>query len=93
MNCIITGIALVAVDGLHAVAGDLFDCGTHYVFNGNWERGKGDNYSPKPAWLPVDQLPYNRRMAPTTYWERRGVFVIPKGEANLNQAAQEYLTK
>lgn len=86
MKCIITGCALIREDG-QWVAGDLFDAGSVYVFNGNFDRQKAT------AKLINDAVCFSMRFAPLEYWERRGVFVIPKDQANLNSAALEYIRR
>lgn len=84
IQCIITGCALVN-DG-RWVAGDLFDAGSHYVFNGNMDRETS-----APEWLHINSLHYNKRLEPSGWFEKRGVFVINKVHANLNEAACEYI--
>lgn len=81
IQCIITGCALVA--GARWVAGDLFDAGSCYIFNGNHEDGL-------PLWCPLPPH-YTKRLEPHDWWEKRGVFVIEKTKANLNQAAASYI--
>ena len=84
MKCIITGCSLVDT-GERWVSGDLFDAGTHYVFNGNY-----NNTKCVPQWVVGGPI-YGRQLHPISYWERRGVFVILKEDANLNEAAKQYI--
>jgi len=86
LPCVITGCALVH----HGrwIAGDLFDAGDHWVFNGNWNRSEPN----EPTWITrMDACHYRCRFEPTDWFERRGVFVIHKSNANLNQDALEYI--
>lgn len=85
MKCIITGCALVNESLQEWVAGDLFDSDEFYVFNGNF-----DVASFRASWLKGPPS-YSKVLAPWDYWERRGVFIIPKEMANLNQAALAYI--
>lgn len=79
-HCVITGCAL-KVNG-RFVAGDLFDAGTCFVFHGNVHEGE-------PAWM--GETVYDRVLEPFDWWERRGVFVIPKEYAAMNRAAADYI--
>lgn len=85
-RCIITGCALVSPYGEEWVAGDLFEAGDCYVFNGNYHAK-----DVQAMWLPIATCHYVKRLQPTDWWERRGVFVMPKHMAALNSAAQEYI--
>ena len=88
MKCVITGCALISPYSGCWVAGDLFDGGTVWVFNGNYA-------GTDPAWLPTTHVPihYSKHITPTdgNYFERRGVFVIFKDKATLNTAALEHI--
>jgi hypothetical protein len=85
LHCIITGCALLS-DG-QWVAGDLFDAGEFYVFNGNV-----NSRTMGPDWFPMPPY-YEKTLSPDDWFERRSVFVIHKTKANLNQAAFDYITK
>ena len=83
IQCVITGCALV-VAGDGWVAGDLFDGGSSWVFCGNVSNNQ-------PQWLPIADLHYSKQLRPRDWFEKRGVFIIDKSEANLNEAALEYI--
>lgn len=85
MRCIITGCALVVDDAW--IAGDLYTQGAEsdsLIFVGNQQNGEA-------CWLYNKPISYSKRLAPAGLWEKRGVFIILKVDANLNQAALEYL--
>lgn len=85
-RCVITGLALISPADDAWIAGDLFDAGSVWIFNGNCEGGR-------PAWL-YEEPHYQKHITPTgVFWERRGVFVIPKEDAQLNSAALEYMER
>lgn len=86
MKCVITGCALIWEGAW--VAGDLFDVGTHYVFNGNFN--PHDESGDGVQWI-VGEPHYANTISPTDYWERRGVFVIEKSKANPSPEAMEYM--
>ena len=84
MNCVITGCALV-VGGAWS-PGDLYMTsaeGDTLVFVSNTQDGKPVRLHGEPH--------YNKRLEPSDHWEKRGVFVIRKRRANLNQAALDYI--
>lgn len=86
MKCVITGCALVTGDGW--LAGDLFDTGgDDWVFSGNWDHRRS-----LPEWQRGEPV-YVRVLQPEDWWERRGVFVIPKRCAGANDAAREYIAR
>jgi hypothetical protein len=85
-RCVITGCALI-VDN-EWVAGDLFDAGTHWVFNGNVDL---PDRSLPPRWMPMSEAHYKKTLSPLDWWEKRGVFFIDKAVANLNEAALAYI--
>lgn len=84
MRCIITGCALV--DGETWIAGDLFECEGALVFHGNIDRSTG-----LPKQFPLELCHYERRLEPTNWWQRRGVFVMSASDANLNEVARTYI--
>lgn len=98
-RCVITGCALVSPQEEFCVWGDLHEVGSTWVFNGvvNQRDGETGNLigeahrqyrSPPPD--AIKQLViHDSTVVP--YFERRGVFVIAKSLASLNQAAKEYL--
>lgn len=85
IECIITGCYLVA--GNKKVHGDLHAGGQCYVFNAVLdEHGQA-------SWLhgPFEEGHRALLIHPNAdYWERRGVIVIPKMNATLNQGAADY---
>ena len=84
MSCIITGCALV--HGNAWVAGDLYMPsaeGDTLVFVGNQQNGE-------PVWI-YSAPQYSKRLEPFSFWDKRGIFVIRKDQANLNQAALDYI--
>lgn len=89
IRCVITGCALVS--GHLWVAGDLFDAGTCWIFNGNVNSAVGDK-TVTPEWLQIHSCHYEKRLEPDDWFERRGMFVIEKSAANLNEQALEYIT-
>jgi hypothetical protein len=88
-ECVITGLALR--DGDVWVAADLFDAGDWWVVNVNCQfHGNG---SVSPHWLQGPSH-YTKTIDidPGCLWfERRGIFVIHKTCATLNQAAIDYI--
>ena len=86
MKCVATGCALIWEGAW--VAGDLFDVGTHYVFNGNYDHD--DEAGDGIQWI-VGEPFYANRISPSDYWERRGVFVVDKAKANPSEALVEYI--
>lgn len=87
--CIITGCDLYDVEHNRWAHGDLFEYGDCYVFNAVvqkdnevvWRQQQwGDKFL---TLLNVQSYP--------GYFERRGIFVIPKHLAHLNQAARDYI--
>lgn len=86
MKCVITGCALIWEGAW--VAGDLFDVGTHYVFNGNYNLH--DQTGDGVQWIVGEPLT-SKTVAPTNYWERRGVFVIDKTDVTVSPSALKYM--
>jgi hypothetical protein len=86
MRCVITGCVL-SIDAHRAVVGDLFDCGDSYVFNANWREPDGI------CWIKSWQatLSHGRQLSPIDWWEKRGVFIIPKDRAGLNDACIKHM--
>lgn len=85
-ECIITGCEFMSAGGY--VHGDLHQLGDVYIFNaatgaqGNMEWAYGPPHKgAKVLWDSCGM-----------YFERRGVIIIAKAGAILNQAAQDYLT-
>lgn len=87
IQCVITGCALI--EGNRWVAGDLFDAGSVYIFNGNIHLDRPS--TAQPLWLPIESAHYSKTLAPDDWFEKRGVFVIEKSKANLNDAASQYV--
>lgn len=88
MKCVITGAALIDPNTARWLPGDLFDLGTHYLFNGNVRSGE-------VGWLDLQS---SSPHGPTfrTYdqhWERRGVFVIEKLAIELSPEAKAYIER
>lgn len=88
-NCIITGCSLVR--GGSWVHGDLHEEGGCYIFNAVLNTSKGLaqgeaawEYDGEPQDLKVVEIRGN-------YFERRGVIVVSKAYARLNDAALHYL--
>ena len=87
VNYLITGCGLTINEDFR-VWGDLFEVGDCYVFNAC---GPGEGLA-KPLRPEMKQLSVADSMY-ENYFERRNVFVIPKAEATLNQAALDYVNK
>lgn len=83
MTCLITGCSLSA-DGLF-YHGDLHRIGESYVFNAVIDRA-GDTV---PNTSPTDP----RVIVAQEWFVRRGLFVIPKGAAELNAEATSFLDR
>jgi hypothetical protein len=86
MHCAITGCALV----FHGrwIAGDLFDAGDCWIFNGNYRVGSNRAEADWQVGAPY----YEKQLWPEDYFEKRGVFVVRKSEANLNYEAIQYIS-
>lgn len=84
MMCVITGCALV--DGNRWIAGDLFDAGAYWVFNGNY-----DHEACRPEWISGELHYVNRITLGGRWMEKRGIFFLPKNDTQLNQAAIDYI--
>lgn len=87
MKCVITGCALIGHDG-RWIAGDLFDGGSQWVFNGNY---RIEGLRVKPEWIDDEELHYEKHLQPDDWFEKRSVFVVDKSKANLNEAAVRYI--
>lgn len=89
MKCLITGCALIREGDDAVVWGDLFEVGDTYVFNACLNHGEAawqfypDNNVP----LHIKSLTCDDRQ----FFERRGVIVVAKANASLNQAAKDYI--
>lgn len=83
IQCVITGCALIS--HTHWIAGDLFDAGNVYIFHGNYNHKEKE-----PTWLEMPSR-YIKILEPKEWFERRGVFVIEKTKANLNDKALAYI--
>jgi hypothetical protein len=85
--CLITGCDLVSPlrPDTH-YHGDLWELGDVYIFNAVESGGHGRLLIGKPSakHLATD-------LTTAEYFERRGVFVIPKSQAFLSPAAEEYI--
>lgn len=88
-QCLITGCELHSPTEGWWVHGDLFRIGTSYVFNAvlNEMAEANKQYgNTVPSWKNVLTIDGQ-------YWEKRGVFVIPILNAELNQVAKDYVEK
>lgn len=85
MNCVITGCSLI-LDNAWAAC-DVFEAGDHFVMNANL------NKEGTVAWHKMHARRYTKEIDLTgsNYWEKRGVFIVPKDQVELNQAAKEYI--
>lgn len=90
-RCIITGCAFVDTAYGETAWGDLFEVGDTYVFNAAvtqgetlWERSLPRGDVKQLLTLPSFASPY---------FERRGVIVISKSDAKLNEVAREYVAR
>ena len=86
-KCIITGCEFYSPQDMRHVRGDLFEIGNCYIFNALTD-GNGN-----AAWKDGrpglgDMIIGSRNDA---YFERRGVFVFSKTDAEFNDRAEEYL--
>lgn len=89
MRCVITGAALIDPNTARWLPGDLFDLGSHYLFNGNFRGGD-------VGWLEikdVSQLPSKTFKTYDQHWERRGVFIIEKLAIELSPEAKAYIER
>lgn len=94
MTCLIIGCALVDDVQQRAVWGDLHRIEDVYVFNAvlnpdreaAWQEGD-DAYCPNV----MKQLVLARSCPASAYFELRGVVIVHTSQANLNQAAQDYI--
>lgn len=91
LQCVVTGCAVIVND--RWVAGDLFQQGETFIFNGNWEIEELSNY-PEPAWQTGEPF-YPRQINLTGhhYWERRAVFVFSENDVTFNLAILEYMKR
>lgn len=90
LRCVITGVALIQGDSW--AAADLFDGGDFWVVNAN-TCVIGISTT---TWIGVADYPPHYKnhitLVPDThFWERRGVFVVHKSCAVLNEAAVKYI--
>lgn len=86
MTCIITGCALVEEDSSCWCWGDLHVVGESYVFVAVPERGDPWNFG--------SEMPGDRAVSISGLTEtdcHRNVFVFPKNQATLSDAAKEYV--
>jgi hypothetical protein len=89
ITCLITGCTLFDSKSNRYVRGDLFGLDNHtYIFNACIENNETDwLFGPCPA-DKVITIADNG-----TYFERRGVIVFGDDDADLNEAAANYLDK
>lgn len=91
MKCIITGCAM-QLEGHPGMwlAGDLFEVGDCYVFNGNQDRDAS-----QPRWMMGNSPHYRKRVELLASlggaFENKGVFVAPKDDWRLNAEAAAYI--
>lgn len=87
-DTIITGCALVDEANNRAVWGDLWNCGTAYIFNACLEGGEA-------AWQqsahPHSQMKQLILKPGAWTFERRGIIVIPHSDAYLTPIAFDYV--
>lgn len=83
--CIITGCDLYDIEHNRWAHGDLFEYGDCFVFNAVVGT-KGH-----VAWRTEQWGDKFVALIHPNYFERRGVFVIPKSSSQLNQAARDYI--
>lgn len=88
MKCIITSAALIDDEQPRWLPGDLFDLGSHYLFNANFRSGQLD-------WIDLQNVPAHGRTFKTfgRHWERRGVFIIEKENIELSLEAKAYIER
>jgi hypothetical protein len=89
VKCVITGAALIDPNTARWLPGDLFDLGSHYLFNGNFRGGQ-------LQWLDITDpsaLPPNTFKTYDQHWERRGVFIIEKLAIELSPEAKAYIER
>lgn len=88
-RCVITGMDLWVESSNQGIHGDLFDFDDMWVVNGVVCRTEADWYYDKnqagvsPFILHVPNA--------SSYFERRGMVLVPKGLAYLNDAAYHYV--
>lgn len=87
-KCLITGCYFVHPQDEVAVWGDLHELGDCYIFSAVVA-------SMAAAWQSIYDIDKAQKQVVVHYgsrfFDRRGVLVIAKSDATLNQAAQEYL--
>lgn len=89
-KCVITGCGFYDPFKREVIWGDLFDGGSYWILNGNaWQGGQA-------SWSVVAAPPEKIKCLigkgkPFGYFERKGVVVIDKIDAELNQLAKDYL--
>lgn len=87
-KCVITGCGLDI--GGQYFWGDLHEQGDQWIFNAVVDRTGEAATVERGFILPRPSL-HTSTAAPS--FERRGLFIIPKATSELNQIAQEYLSK
>lgn len=95
-KCVITGCGFYDPYRGEVIWGDLFDGGNYWILNGNtWSNGKGSwSYvSGPPEAVKCLWAVHRGKFDVCRYFERKGVIVIDKIDAELNQLAKEYLAK
>ena len=86
-NCLITRCRLVVAE--RSIRGDLHEMGNVFIFNAVLREGEA-------AWEPGAGRGWNSNekiIDTRDYFERRGVFVILRSGAMLNQSARDYIAK
>ena len=89
-KCIITGCTLER--GGSWVHGDLHVAGDCYIFNAVLNPHKGSAFG--EAYWQYDEDTFDDKVLTIDsphYFERRGVIVIPRAYATLNEAARRYV--
>lgn len=87
-KCIITGCGLDIGDGSY-FWGDLHEQGDQWIFNATLFQGEAED-------IGQERILGQRCLhtgPDADCFLRRGVFIIPKSQSELNQAAQAYLQK
>ncbi len=98
VKCLITGIVLISKQEETGCAytwrGDLFAIQDVYIINCNEDSCKKVNAVTKNL-LSVNSntITINQEQGQIFWFERKGVFIVPKTAAVLNNLAKEYIAK
>lgn len=96
-NIMASGVPVTVITGCNLTDGNFWSHGDLWALNGNWifnsvsiqhewtyHKGGQDMIRGEKALIMADDCPF--------FW-RRGVFVIPRSSAYLNQLALEYVAR